>query len=130
MSLPEPLLLGYHLYTEPMPGMGGREVSGWRVEAPHRGALAPLNEAPVQDGAHGWHSVGEKVALGPGRDMVSQQTPNPALISRISMEAPFGEEGRKGCREVELPLTPLVLPAPTRPQSPPTDTPPGNGMPG
>lgn len=30
MSLPEPLLLGYHLYIEPIPGVGGS--TGFRVE--------------------------------------------------------------------------------------------------
>lgn len=44
MSLPELLLLGYHLYTEPNP-WGGRGRTGLGVR---KGALTPLNKAPCR----------------------------------------------------------------------------------
>ena len=67
--------------------------------------------------------MGERVAPRPGRDRVSWQTQKLALLSVISMEAPFREGGREGRGEVELLLTALVLLAPSRLHSPRTGSP-------
>lgn len=71
MSLPAPLLLGYHLYTEPHPWLVGSRAGfgGWGLRKGPRGSPGPSEQGSAQVGAQGWQNVGEKAARawqGPG----------------------------------------------------------------
>lgn len=74
MSLPELLLLGYHLYIEPNPwGAGAEQVGGVGLRNCTQGSAHPSEQGPMQDGAQGWQSVGEKASQRPGRDTIEHR---------------------------------------------------------
>lgn len=70
MSLPEPLLLGYHLYTEPIPGVGGRAGFGVQGLGPAPGEPSLLRTRPLRTMEPRAGQVwARRWAPRPGRDM-------------------------------------------------------------
>ena len=96
MSLPAPLLLGYHLYSEPHPWLVGSRAGfeGWGLRKGPRGSPRPSEQGSAQVGAQGWQNVGEKAARAWQEPGGTAESSKPAL-SVISKEASFGEGGQR-----------------------------------